>query len=118
MALNLAAITNITATTSVSANTGTAVTIIAAPSASTVVKINSLYAANTGSGTYTVDVYVVRSTVSFYLAKSLLVGTGTSTIVITKDAPVYLQETTDTLLVLCAGTTPTVTFTVSYEILS
>lgn len=118
MALNLAAITTITAKTSVSANTGTAVTIITAPSANTVVKLNSLYAANTGSGTYTVDVYVLRSAASFYLAKSLSIATGITTVVITKDSPIYLEETTDTLLVLCAGTTPTVTFTVSYEILS
>ena len=118
MALNLAAIATITAKTSVHANTGTLNTIITAPSANTVVKINSLYAANTGAGTYTVDVYVVRSSNSFYLAKSLSIATAITTVVITKDSPIYLEETNDTLVVLCAGSTPTVTFTVSYEILA
>ena len=124
MALNLAAIATITAKTSISVNTATAASIIAAPSASTVVKINSLYAANTGSGTYTVDVFIKRiiaspsSTTSIYLAKSLSIATGITTVVITKDSPIYLEETTDDIHVLCAGTSPTVTFTVSYEILA
>ena len=118
MALNLAAIATITAKTSISVNPTTAASIIAAPSASTVVKINSLYAANTGAGTYTVDVYVVRSAAPFYLAKSLSIATAITTVVITKDSPIYLEETNDTLVVLCAGSTPTVTFTVSYEILA
>ena len=120
MALNLAAIATITAKTSISVNTATAASIIAAPSASTVVKINSLYAANTGSGTYTADVYIVRSSPSatIYIAKSLSILTATTTVVITKDSPIYLEETTDVLWVVCAGSTPTVTFTVSYEILA
>ncbi len=117
MPLNLAAIATITAKTSVNANTGTANTIITAPSANTVVKINSLYAANTGAGTYTVTVHILRST-PFYIASTVSVATATTTVLITKDSPIYLEETTDTLVVVCAGSTPTVTFTVSYEILA
>ncbi len=124
MALNLAAISTITAKTAYLVTPTTAAVIIAAPSASpaTVVKINSLYAANTGAGTYTVDVYIIRTVSSIattiYIAKSLSIATATTTVVITKDSPIYLEETTDVLWVVCAGSTPTVTFTVSYEILA
>ena len=117
MALNLAAIATITAKTSVHANTGTANTIITAPSANTIVKINSLYASNTGAGAYTVTVHILRST-PFYIASTVSVATATTTVLITKDSPIYLEETTDTLVVVCAGSTPTVTFVVSYEILA
>jgi len=124
MALNLAAISTITAKTAYLVAPTAAAVIIAAPSASpaTVVKINSLYAANTGSGTYTADVYIIRTVLSvatpIYIAKSLSIATGITTVVITKDSPIYLEETTDVLWVVCAGSSPTVTFTVSYEILA
>jgi len=129
MALNLAAIATITAKTAylvapVSATsifTGS-LPVLTLPTSGQVYKINSLYAANTGAGTYTVDVFIKRtisnSPVSIYLAKSLSIATGITTVVITKDSPIYLEETTDDIHVLCAGTSPTVTFTVSYEILA
>ena len=129
MALNLAAITTITAKTAylvapVSATsifTGS-LPVLTLPTSGQVYKINSLYAANTGAGTYTVDVFIKRtissSPVSIYLAKSLSIATGITTVVITKDSPIYLEETTDDIHVLCAGSSPTVTFTVSYEILA
>ena len=129
MALNLAAIATITAktayliapTSATSIFTGS-LPVLTLPTTGQVYKINSLYAANTGSGTYTVDVFIKRtissSSVSIYLAKSLSIATGITTVVITKDSPIYLEETTDDIHVLCAGTSPTVTFTVSYEILA
>ena len=129
MALNLAAIATITAKTAylvapVSATsifTGS-LPVLTLPTSGQVYKINSLYAANTGAGTYTVDVFIKRtisnSPVSIYLAKSLSIATGITTVVITKDSPIYLEETTDDIHVLCAGSSPTVTFTVSYEILA
>ena len=131
MALNLAAIATITAktafliapTTAASIFTGSFPPLTLAP-ADQVYKINSLYAANTGAATYTVDVFIRRIIVSpsatydMYLARSLSIATGITTVVITKDSPIYLEESTDNLFVLCAGSSPTVTFTVSYEILA
>lgn len=131
MALNLVNVATITAKTAFHDNTGTAVSILTAslppltlPITGQVYKINSLYAANTGSGTYTVTVYIKRIIVSpsstelIYLANTLSLATGTTTVIVTKDAPVYLEELTDDLFVQCVGSTPTVTFTVSYDVLS
>ena len=131
MALNLAAIATITAKTAylVAPTSATSIftgslPVLTLPTTGQVYKINSLYAANTGAGTYTVDVFIKRiivspsSTTSIYLAKSLSIATGITTVVITKDSPIYLEETTDDIHVLCAGSSPTVTFTVSYEILA
>ncbi len=118
MALNLAAIATITAKTSISVNTSTAASIIAAPSASTVVKINSLYAANTlASGSVKVDAFLrTGASTDHYLCKTVSVAAGATTILVTKDAPVYLKGSTHSLLVL--SDVIGMTFVVSYEILS
>ena len=117
MALNLALVSTITAKTNALVNpTGVLVPLVAAPTAEQIIKINSLYVANTSGGTLTADVYVLNSLALWYIVKTLSIATAVTTIVITKDAPIYLLGTTDSLF--AKGSATGLTFTVSYELLA
>ena len=117
MALNLALVSTITAKTNALINPTTFGTaLIAAPTAEQIIKINSLYVANTSAGTLTADVYVLNTSATWYIVQSLSIATAITTIVITKDAPIYLLGTTDSLF--AKGSATGLTFTVSYELLA
>ena len=119
MALNLALVSTITAETNatVMALTPVVVTLIPVVAAEKIVKINSLYAANTlASGAVKVDAYIDISGTPHYLCKTVSVAAGATTILVTKDAPIYLKEATMILKVFCDVTG--MTFTVSYETLA
>jgi len=116
MALNLALVSTITAKTNALVNpTGVLVPLVAAPTAEQIIKINSLYVANTSAGTLTADVHIIDSTGTWDIVKTLSVATAVTTIVITKDAPIYL-EAGDYLN--AKGSATGLTFTVSYELLA
>ena len=116
MALNLALVSSITAKTNALVNpTGVTVPLVAAPTAEPIIKINSLYVANTTGGTLTADVYVLNTSATWYIVQSLSIATAVTTIVITKDAPIYL-EAGDYLN--AKGSASGLTFTVSYELLA
>ena len=126
MALNLALVATIRAETTATVMVVVSpaiipvfATLIAAPGAEEIVKINSLYAANTlASGTVKVDAFLRSGSpaVDHYLCKTVSVSAGATTILITKDAPVYLKGSTHSLLVL--SDVVGMTFVVSYELLS
>jgi len=117
MALNLALVSTITAKTAALIDPTTFSTaLIAAPTAEQIIKINSLYVANTSGGTLTADVYVLNTNATWYIVKTLSIATAITTIVITKDAPIYLLGTTDSLF--AKGSATGLTFTVSYELLA
>ena len=119
MALNLALVATITAETNaaVMAATPLLTTLIPAVAVEKIVKINSLYAANTlASGSVKVDAYIDISGTPHYLCKTVSVAAGATTILVTKDAPIYLKETTMSLKVFCDVTG--MTFVVSYETLA
>ena len=115
MALNLAAIATITGLSAVHVNASTTIgTLLATPVANTVHKLNSLYVANTTT-VLTADVYITRSAVLGYICKTLSVAANTTTVVITKDSPIYM-EPGDVLFVV--GSATGLVFTVSYETLA
>lgn len=116
MALNLALVSTITAKTYALIDPTAFTSMGMAPTAEQIVKINSLYVANTSAGTLTADVYVLDTSATWYIVKSLSIATAVTTIVITKDAPIYLMGTTQSLLV--KGSAAGLTFTVSYELLA
>ena len=120
MALNLALVSTITAETAAAIMAATPVltTLIATPSAEQIVKINSLYAANTlASGAVKVDAFLrTGPSTDHYLCKTVSVAAGATTILVTKDAPVYLKGSTHSLLVFSDVTG--LTFVVSYELLA
>ena len=117
MALNLALVSGIAAKTNALIDPTTfATALIAAPTAEQIIKINSLYVANTSGGPLTADVYVLNTSATWYIVKTLAIATAITTIVITKDAPIYLLGTTDSLF--AKGSASGLTFTVSYELLS
>jgi len=122
MALNLAAIATITAKTAYCHNPGTSLTAFA-PVMTTVtnqvLKINSVYVANTTAGNLTATLSVIRTANpagTFNLCTALAVNANTTTVVVTKDSPIYLEEANDVLQAF--GSATGLTFTVSYEILA
>ena len=121
MALNLALVSGIEAVTNAILNTTSASlplaqTLIAAPGVGKIVKLNSLYVANTTGGTLSAFVTLYHSSAPWIIVSGLVVNTLITTIVVTKDAPIYLVEAADSLLVY--GSATGLTFTASYEILS
>ena len=122
MALNLAAIATITAKTSYLHNPGTSLVVFVPTvtgAANQVIKINSVYVANTTAGSLNATLSVVRTANpagTFNLCTALVVAANTTTVVVTKDSPVYLEEANDVLQAL--GSATGLTFTVSYEILA
>ena len=121
MALNLAAIATITAKTAYLLNPGTSLVVFVPTvtgAANQVIKINSVYVANTTAGSLNATVSVVRTTISgtFNLCTALAVAANTTTVVVTKDSPIYLEEDNDVLKAF--GSASGLTFTVSYEILA
>ena len=121
MALNLAAIATITAKTAFLQNPTTSLTVFVPTitgASNQVVKINSVYATNTTAGNINATVSVVRASPSgtFPLCTALVVNANTTTVVVTKDSPIYLEEANDVLQAF--GSVPGLTFTVSYEILA
>ena len=117
---NLVNITTITpATDSVISTNNTALqTLLAAPVSGKVNKINALYVANTSGSTVSADVSYKRSAgTETYFCKTLSISANTTTVVITKDSPLY-QIDTDILYYKSSSATGDLTFTVSYEILA
>ena len=115
MALNIVNVATITGLSAMHTNTSTTIyTLVATPVAETVHKLNSLYIANTTT-VLTADVYITRSSVLQYICKTLSVAANTTTVVITKDSPIYM-EPGDVLNVV--GSATGLVFTVSYETLA
>ena len=122
MALNLAAIATITAKTAYLVNPGTSL-VVFVPSVTgatnQVLKINSVYVANTTAGNLTATLSVIRTANpagTFNLCTALAVAANTTTVVVTKDSPIYLEEDNDVLKAF--GSATGLTFTVTYEILA
>jgi hypothetical protein len=95
MALSLQSVTNVTPNQSYAAlGTGTT-TLISNSSASQFKKINSIIVSNV-DGTNDVDINVwilVSGSNTVYIAKTVTVPADSTLIVLTKDTPLYLQDT-------------------------
>ena len=97
-----------------------------AASSNTVVKINSLVAANTSGSAVTCTVsYYTNETVegsapsggtAFPIASTVSVPANASLVVIEKSNGIYLLE--DNCISVTSGTTNNLTFTISYEVIS
>ena len=79
-------------------------------------KINSVICANIdGTNDATVDVLFNDGSTSYHLAKSVNVAAGDTVVVVSKDAPIYLEETH--ILKALASAASDIEMVVSYEIL-
>ncbi len=120
MALNLINVATITGRTALmpGATSSTAFTPAVVGTAGQLIRINSLYAVNTSATTYTATVVITRSSPSgtLHIASALSCAGNTTTVIVIKDSPIYLEEVTDQLF--AHGSHADLKFIVSYEILA
>ncbi len=90
---NIAALTTITGKTAVQA-VGTSATAIVTNSAASgkVLKVNALVVSNVAAANKWITADVYRSSTAYRLAYQIPVPLGASLVVISKDAPIYLEE--------------------------
>jgi len=111
---NIVAVATITGKTTVLLNPTTNTSLIPTP-VSQVFKINSIYACNTTTGPLTVDVFITRSSVDYYIVKALGISGTLTTIVVSKESSIYMEEGD---VVFAKGSASGITFTASYEIIA
>ena len=113
---NIVAVATITGKTVVLLNptTSPGVSLIPTP-VNQVFKINSIYACNTTTGPLTIDVAVSRSSGDLYIAKALGISGTLTTIVVSKESAIYMEEGD---VVFAKGSASGITFTASYEIIA
>lgn len=113
---NVANLTTITAKTAV-ANVSTAVANVIATSTNQALKINSIIVSNIdGTIAADVSVSVYRSTVDYYIARTISVPADASLVVTSKDSQIYLEES-DAIRAL-ASANSSLQIVISYEILA
>ncbi len=118
MALNLVNVATITGKTGILLNptsilvfAGTSIT----PGANQLIRLNSVYVCNTTSGNLTANLFINRSSADHALASSLACAANTTTVIVIKDSPIYLEEG-DTLK--ASGNLTGLSFTASYDLLA
>jgi hypothetical protein len=120
MPINLANLTNITGTTSAynSVPTGGAI-IINTIQTNHVYKLGTVIAANKTASAATVTVVVYRNSSSYYtLAYQMSVPGNASIVIVGKDNPVYMMDTSSDVLSAQAGTSNAIDIFASYEDIS
>jgi len=117
---NIVSVTTITGKTNLVKNvaiTTGSQAVINSSNSGQIYKINSLLVSNTtGTTNYTVDVYITRSSVNYYIARSILVPAAASLVLISKDSSVYLEE--GDFIQVIAGAANVLDCVCSYEIIS
>ncbi len=118
MALNLVNVATITGMTSILLNPTSSTTFVppVTPAAGKLIRLNSVYVCNTTSGALTASLFINRSGTDHALASSLSVAANTTTVIVIRESPIYLEETTDILE--AAGSATGLSFTASYELLA
>ena len=111
---NIVAVATITGKTVGLVNPTTLASLIPTPS-NQVFKINSVYACNTTTGPLTIDVAVSRSSGDLYIAKALGISGTLTTIVVSKESAIYMEEGD---VLKATGSASGITFTASYEIIA
>lgn len=90
---NIVAVSTITGKTSVLTLTGTAANLVSnAAGSGKILKINSLYVANTTSSAASVTVDVYRSSTSYRIASTIAVPANATLVIIDKTSNIYLEE--------------------------
>jgi len=117
--MNIANVATITGSTSAySSVPTTGATIINSVPSSHVYKINSVLACNkTGTAAW-VSLALYRNFTFYTLAYQMSVPANATLVVIGKDAPIYLMDTTSDSLSALAGTSSAIDIITSYEDLS
>ena len=119
MALNLVNVATITGLTSILLNPGTSSTTFVPPvtaAAGKLIRLNSVYVCNTTGGSLNASLFITRGSTDHALASALVCAANTTTVIVIKDSPIYLEESTDTLKAFASATG--LSFTASYELLA
>jgi len=117
MPINIASLNTITATTSAfsSVATGGSVIINAVPS-NHVYKLGTMMAVNKTSTVATVTIVINRySTTNYILAYQMSVPGNASLVIVGKDNPIYMMDTSSDILSAQAGTSNAIDIITSYE---
>ena len=119
MAFNISNLTSVVGTTSATNSVATSGTIIvnAVPSAH-VYKINSVVAANKTGSAANITLTLNRGSVWTTLAYNMSVPGNAAIILVGKDAPFYMMDTTSDILSALAGTSNAIDIIASYEDMS
>ena len=119
MAFNITNLTNLVGTTSAINNIATTGTIIvnAVPTAH-VYKVNSVIAANKTGTAANITLTLNRGSVWTTLAYNMSVPGNAAIILVGRDAPFYMMDTTSDILSAAAGTSNAIDIIASYEDMS
>ena len=119
MSFNIANIATITGTTVAYSSVPTSSTAILGPvTSSHVWKINSVTAANKTNTPATITLTYNKSSTNYYLAYQITLPANSTLVLVSKDAPIYLMDTTSDYIYATAGTSSAVDLIISYEDLS
>jgi hypothetical protein len=117
---NIVAVTTITGKTNLVKNvaiTTGSQAVLNSSNSGQIYKINSLLVSNNSTTVnYTVDAYITRSSVNYYIARGIVIPAAASLIVISKDNSVYLEE--GDFIQVIAGFANILDCICSYEIIS
>ena len=93
-------------------------TILSTVASGHVYKINSIIAANKTGTAATITVLYNKSATGYYLAYQMSVPANATLVIIGKDSPIYLMDTTSDYIQGLAGTSSAIDMIISYEDLS
>ena len=111
---NVVAVSSIYANTAVDADVAASAVSLLTCGSNKLQKINSLIIANIdGTNAATIDVWVTRSSVDYYIAKTISVPADATLVVIDKNMGLYLMESD--ILKIQASTAGDLSATCSYE---
>jgi len=119
MSFNIINVASVVGTTTSYSSVPTSNTAMLGPvTSSHVWKINSIIAANKTSSPATITVLYNKSSTAYYLAYQVTIPANATLIVIGKDAPIYLMDTSSDYIYAYAGTSSAIDLTISYEDMS
>ena len=119
MSFNIVNVATINGTTIAYSSVPTSSTAILGPvTSSHVYKINSIIAANKTSSAAWITVLYNKSSTSYYLGYQIQVPANSTLVVVGKDNPVYLMDTTSDYIYAQAGTGSAIDLIISYEDMS
>ena len=111
---NVVAVSSIQANTAVDADVAASAVSLLTCASNKLIKVNSLIIANIdGTNAATIDVWVTRSSVDYYIAKTISVPADATLVVIDKNMGLYLTESD--ILKIQASAAGDLSATCSYE---
>lgn len=119
MSYNIVNVSSVVGSTVAYSSVPTSSTAMLGPvTSSHVYKINSITAANKTGTAATVTVSYNKSATTYYIGYQITVPANSTLVLISKDAPIYLMDTTSDYIYALAGTGSAIDLIISYEDMS